>query len=459
MLDEPTNHLDLEGILWLEELLDDAECAVMVVTHDRLFLEEVTTRIVELSSAYPEGTFEVAGPYSLFLERRAEFLESQAKQEQSLAGKVRQDIAWLQRGAKARRTKAKGRIQDAAVRMDELAELKRRNAPTKAAAIDFNATGRQTRNLLVAKGIAKSFGGRPLFKDLDLTLSPGTRVGLLGPNGSGKTSLIKILTGELDPDAGHIRRADGLRCVTFTQRRAELDRTVKLRNALCPIGDTIFYRDRSIHVTTWAKQFLFRVDQLNVPVGDLSGGEQARIMIADLMRKPADLLILDEPTNDLDIPSLEVLEQSLEEFPGSVLLVTHDRFMLERLSTVLLGLDGQGESRQFASLSQWAAWQKASDDRATESLKVSQPTKPSVAKAAPVPARKLTYNEQREWDQMESKIHAAEAAVAELEKRMNDPDLLADHRKLQEHCRTLEAQQAEVARLYDRWAALEAKQK
>ena len=457
MLDEPTNHLDLEGILWLEDFLDDAPFGVVVVTHDRYFLEEVTERIVELNAVYPDGTLAVDGPYSQFLESRAAFLEAQANQEANLTGRVRQDIAWLLRGARARRTKAKGRIQSATQRMEVLADLKRRNAPPRTAGIEFNATGRRTRNLLVAEGIAKSLGGRPLFSGVDLTLSPGSCLGLLGPNGSGKTTLINVLTGRLEPDAGVVKRAASLRIAMFSQGRAELDRRQQLRRALCPDGDTVIVRGEGVHVSSWARKFLFRSDQLDVAVGELSGGEQARILIAELMRQPADLLILDEPTNDLDIPSLEVLEESLEEFPGAVLLVTHDRFMLDRLSTQVLGLDGRGGAKLLADVSQWLAAQEAD---AALAGKATPPARPAArAAAAGERPGRLTYNEQREWDQIETKIQSAEARAAELEQRMNSPELLADHKELHEHYRRLEAVQAEVVALYERWAALEAKLK
>jgi ATP-binding cassette subfamily F protein uup len=440
LLDEPTNHLDLEGILWLEDLLDESPMGVVVVTHDRYFLEESATRIVELSRAYPQGTFAVDGSYSDFLERRADFLAAQAHQEQALASQVRTDIAWLRRGAKARRTKAKGRIYESGQRMEELAKIKDRNAPQRAAAIDFAATGRRTRNLMVAKGIAKKMDDRALFSDLDITLGPGMRLGLVGPNGSGKTTLIKVLTGELAPDAGILKTADNLRVATFTQRRDELDRSQELREALCPTGDTFFFRERAIHVKTWASKFLFRSDQLNVPVGDLSGGEQARILIANLMRQPADILVLDEPTNDLDIGSLEVLEQSLAEFPGAVLLVTHDRYMLDRLSTDVLGLDGRGGHRMVGSYAQWIAAQDAqrqADDAARASATRKPVAVPSAATSTGRP-KKLSFNEQREWDQIESRIQGAEARVNELEKQMNEPALLADHEKLRVHCVQLE---------------------
>jgi ATP-binding cassette subfamily F protein uup len=463
LMDEPTNHLDVEGILWLEEMLEDAPFALIVVTHDRCFLEDVCTRVLELSTAYPEGTFTVQGPYSEFLRRKAEFLEAQQQQQVALASKVRRDIEWLSRGAKARRTKAKGRIEASHDRMAELAELQRRNTPQKAAEIDFAATGRKTKNIVVAKGIAKSLGGRELFRGLDLTLSPGMRLGLIGSNGSGKTTLIRLLSGKLEPDAGSITRAEGLRVVTFTQQREELDRKQSLRDALSPIGDTVHYNGRSLHVVSWAERFLFRRDQFNTAVGDLSGGEQARILIARLMLQPADLLILDEPTNDLDIPSLEVLEESLEEFPRAVVLVTHDRFMLERLATDVLGLDGRGNARSFASYHQWQRWweeeqENREPEQAAKPAKPQAEATPVVAAAAAPAKKKLSYKEQRELETMEANILAAEERVKELEAKTHDPAVASDHRKLTELYTQLGEATAKVSQLYNRWAELEAKQ-
>src|SRR5207249_2209902 len=193
------------------------------------------------------------------------------------------------------------------------------------------------------------------FSGLDVALAPGTKLGLLGPNGSGKSTLLRVLAGELPPDAGTVARADGLRTVVFEQGRAALDPSATLRRALCPGGDTVVYRDRPLHVMAWAKQFLFRPEQLDVPVGDLSGGEQARVRIAQLMLRPADLLLLDEPANDLDIPALEVLEDSLAEFPGALVLISHDRELLDRLCTAVVGLDGRGGAAGYGSVGQWLA--------------------------------------------------------------------------------------------------------
>src|SRR6267142_241523 len=354
LMDEPTNHLDVEGILWLEDLLTERSRAFLVVSHDRYFLEHVATRMLELNRAYPDGLLPAEGRYSEFLARRDEFLRGQAAYQESLANTVRREIEWLRRGAKARSTKAKGRIKEAARLIDELQDRRARGV-TATAGIDFVSSQRRTRRLLAARGLTKSLGGRRLVTGLDLVLTPGTRVGLIGPNGSGKTTLLSMLSGELPADAGVVERADGLRLVRFTQERDGLDPAQSLRRALAPEGDAVVWQGRSVHVASWAKRFLFRPEQLEVPVGRLSGGEQARILIARLMREPADLLILDEPTNDLDIPTLEVLEDSLAEFEGGLVLVTHDRFMLERVSTVILALDGAGGTATFADYAQWEA--------------------------------------------------------------------------------------------------------
>jgi ABC transport system ATP-binding/permease protein len=358
LMDEPTNHLDVEGILWLEGVLSERARAFLVVSHDRYFLEHVATRMLELNGAYPDGLFESEGRYSEFLARRDEFLRGQAAYQETLANTVRREIEWLRRGAKARSTKAKGRIKEAGRLIEELEKSRARGA-TATAGIDLASTQRRTRRLLVARGLTKSLGGRRLVSHLDLVVTPGTRVGLIGPNGSGKTTLLNLLAGALPPDAGEIERADDLRIVRFEQERGSLDPTQSLRRALAPEGDAVTWQGRRVHVASWAKRFLFRPEQLEVPVGRLSGGEQARILIARLMRDPADLLILDEPTNDLDIPTLEVLEDSLAEFDGGLVLVTHDRFMLERVSTLILALDGAGATATFADYAQWEAARRA----------------------------------------------------------------------------------------------------
>ncbi len=316
ILDEPTNHLDLEGIVWLEEAVK-AVNSCLVVTHDRYFLENVATRMVELNRIYPQGTLQVSGNYSFFLEKREDALEAQAKQQDALATVVKREIEWLRRGAKARTGKSKARTSSALQLIDELSATNERSR-TGTAKIDFTPSDRKTKRLIEAEGIAKSMGGRRLFHGLNLTLSPGLRVGLVGANGSGKSTLLKIIEGSLAPDEGEVRRADRLQIVSFAQDRGvHLDPEISLRRTLAPDADMVIYRDRLVHVAGWAKRFLFREDQLDMPVARLSGGERARLAIARLMLMPADVLLLDEPTNDLDIPTLEALEDSLTEFTGA----------------------------------------------------------------------------------------------------------------------------------------------
>lgn len=456
LLDEPTNHLDLEGILWLEELLAGARFAFLLVSHDRYFLENATNRVVELNATYADGYLSSVGSYADFLQKRETYLSAQAAEQQAVASRVRREIEWLRRGAKARTTKAKGRIQQAGRMMEDLAALKERNADRGSVALEFNATDRQTRKMLVLKDTSKTMGDRSLFSHLNLVLSPGMKLGLLGPNGSGKTTLIRLLTGDLMPDAGEVWRAEGLRTVFFDQSRQQLDRTQTLRRALSPSGDTVYCRGESMHISGWARRFLFRLDQLDMPVSDLSGGEQSRILLAHMMRQPADLLILDEPGNDLDIPTLEILEESLSDFPGALVLVTHDRFMLDRLSTELLALDGKGGARRFVDFAQWQAFRDAQEEEETAAQKIApaRPVPESSGKA--VQARKrLTWAEQRELELMEEKVMAAEDMLHGLQKLMEDPATLADHQKLREVCTKVDVAQTTVSDLYARWQELE----
>ncbi len=453
LLDEPTNHLDLEGIQWLEELLLGVPFAFLAVSHDRYFLERVTDRVVELNPVYPEGFFSVSGSYSFFLEKRADFLEAQKAQQVALASIVRREAAFLKSNSKAQRTKSKSRIDEAYRLKDELRELNQRNTQSATAGIEFDGTGRKSKKLLEAKGLAKSFGNKLLFRDVSLLLSPGTRLGLLGSNGSGKTTLIRVLTGDLPPDEGTINHADHLRVVVFDQMREELPQDVSLRRALAGKDDSVSFGGRNVHIGSWAKRFLFRLDQLDMPVGDLSGGEQARILIARLMLRPADLLILDEPTNDLDIASLDVLEESLCEFPGAIVLVTHDRFMLDRVCTEILGLDGRGRVGRYGNCAQW---QTAQTRRAQGKNEIVAKTKSKKSKTA-ADRTVLTAGEKKELQEMEERIQEADERVNTCAQAMEDPEVAGDHVEAQRRWEELEAARNLVKALYARWEELEAK--
>jgi ATP-binding cassette subfamily F protein uup len=449
LLDEPTNHLDLEGVLWLERFLSGLQFSFLVVTHDRRFLERVTNRIIELNKRYAEGHFSSPGNYSRFLENREALFNTQAAREDSVRNIVRGEIAWLRRGAKARTTKQQARIDRAEDLMGELAELEYRNSQGRAADIDFSASERQTKRLVELAGAAKSLGGRKLFGPLDLTLGPGDKLGLLGENGSGKSTLLKLLSGELVPDWGSVRQAEDLRVVTFDQQRDRLDLSLSLRAALCPIGDHVEYQGSRIHVRGWAARFLFRQEQLEMPLRRLSGGEQSRVLIARLMLQPADLLLLDEPTNDLDLQSLEILETSMLEFPGALVLVTHDRYLLDRVSRRLLALDGKGNARFFADLSQWEAWR----DRQQESS-------PAAEKAAaPSSGKALSGRELKEWKTMEARIHEAEAQAEVARLALEDPAVATDAVELLRRQERLDASRAEISALFARWEELDARRR
>jgi ATP-binding cassette subfamily F protein uup len=448
LLDEPTNHLDVEAILWLEGLLKTEPEAFVVVSHDRYFLENIAKRMLELNKAYPGGLLQTTGTYSDLLEKRDEILANEAAYQETLANLVRREVEWLRRGAKARTTKAKARIQNAERLIDELAEGRDR-AMTFNADIDFTASQRKTRRLWSARGLEKRLGEKPIVDNLDVLLTPGTRLGVLGPNGSGKTTLLRMMIGELEPDAGTIDRAENLRVVYFEQNRESLDPNVTLKRALAPEGDSVMYQGRAIHVAGWAKRFLFRGEQLETAVSRLSGGEKARIVLARLMLQPADLLVMDEPTNDLDIPTLDVLEESLLEFPGALVLVTHDRYLLDRVSTQVLALDGRGGADYFADYSQALDAQK---------VKLA-PAPPPTANRQPPTAKpkRLGYLEQRELDGMEAAILAAEEKLAAAQRAAEDPAVASDANALQQRYTELSAAQADVDRLYARWAELEAK--
>ena len=448
LLDEPTNHLDLEGILWLENFLSREAPTSIIVSHDRYFLQHTTNRIIEMDSAYPKGTFAIDGSYSFFLSKKEEFLQGQLQQERSLATKARRETEWLRQGVKARTTKSQARIDDAHELLQEHAAVRKRNQQ-KRTDLAFSATERETRKLLVAKNLSKEVGDRELFRHLEFTLSPGTRMGLMGPNGSGKTTLLRLLAGESMPDQGTLKRADGLQTVYFDQHRAQLPLNLSLRDALSPKGDYVTFQGREIHVNGWCKRFLFSPDLLDLPIGKLSGGERARISIAHLMLQPADLLLLDEPTNDLDIPTLETLEESLMEFPGAVVLITHDRCMLDRLCNVLIALGDPDKNESYSDFSQWEA-----------SLKKAAPaaSKPKQERA-PSTKQQLSYAEQKEYGGIEKKIKTLEEEIRAHHLQLEQPELAQDPQRLSEICTAVGVAEAKIEQLYLRWEELEKKLK
>lgn len=460
LLDEPTNHLDLGGIEWLESSLSGAPFACVVVSHDRYFLENVTTETIELNRAYPQGILRVNGPYSEFLEKKEAFQEAQTKRQETLSNRVRTEIDWLRRGPKARATKAKARIGKANSLIAELAEITARNR-TAVTSIEFSQTERQSKRLIELEGVSFRTADTTLFSGIDFAVTAGMRLGLVGENGSGKTTLLRLLLGELPPAEGMVRRANALRTVYFDQNRP-LPEGVTLRRALSPDSDSVIYQDRTIHVASWAARFLFSGEQLNQPIERLSGGERARVLIARLMLEPADVLLLDEPTNDLDIPTLEVLEESLLEFRGAMVLVTHDRYLLDRVSTTVLGLDGRGNAGSFANYAQWESWQKEVARSSTagqrEIRSHAQPEPTSLLTTEPPGTKKkLSYLDAREFAGIEQRIHTAEETLALARRALEDPAIATHATELQLALLQEEQARQAVDALYLRWAELEAK--
>jgi ATP-binding cassette subfamily F protein uup len=453
LLDEPTNHLDFAGIRWLETVLEAGTFATVVVSHDRYLLERVAGELVELNRIYEEGLLRVKGNYSAFLQAREDYARAQGRLQESLSNRVRNEIEWLRRGPKARGTKARARIETAKELINELADLNARPR-VSTAGIDFVGTERRTTQLIELDDVECSIEGRRLFSPIRMMIQPGMRVGLVGPNGSGKTTLLRIIRGEIAPSRGRIRRADALRTVYFDQNR-ELDPDVSLKRTLAPDSDSVVYQDRVIHVASWASRFLFSSDALNQPVGRLSGGERARVLIAQLMLQPADVLLLDEPTNDLDIPTLEVLEDALMEFRGAFLLVTHDRYLMDRVSTVVLGLDGLGHAELFADTAQCDAWQSQQEGivDATPPPKT-VPMPPSGQSNA---KRKLSYLEAREFAGLEERLTQAEEILRASQASLQDPAIASDGPRLLAASADVEKAQALVDELYARWVELDAK--
>ena len=452
LLDEPTNHLDLEGIEWLEEVLSRGAFAAVTVSHDRYFLEATSNEIVELNRAYAGGLFRVKAGFSRFLEERQAYFEAQSRQEQALRNRVRTEIEWLRRGPKARTTKSKARIHAAEAMIGELTEIGARGA-AGTAGIDFSASDRKTRRLVEFADVRCDVAGRTLFSGLNFALTAGSRVGLIGPNGSGKTTLLRLLRGEMAPAFGQVRRADALQMVHLSQMR-QLDEEQTLRRALAPEGDAVIFEGRQVHVASWASRFLFRAEQLNQPVKNLSGGERARVLIARLMLQPADVLLLDEPTNDLDLPTLEVLEENLLAFKGAMMLVSHDRFLLNRVTTSVLGLDGQGGIGQFADYTQWEDW--IADRRENRITPTLVETKTPVERGNSR-RKKLSYLEAREFAGIEERIAASDSRLRAAQMQVENPDIATDASALQQALDELAAAKRENEALYERWTELSEK--
>ncbi|MEO5768269.1 MAG: ABC-F family ATP-binding cassette domain-containing protein [Polyangia bacterium] len=459
LLDEPTNHLDVDSILWLERLLASARFATVTVTHDRLFLQRVANRILELDRRNAGGILDVDGDYATYVDRKAEAMANQERREETLQNTLRRETEWLRRGPKARSTKQEARIQRAGALAAEVATLEARNR-ISSVDLDFQsgdvAGGPRPKRLIEARGITKKFGDRLVFGDVNVFIGPRTRLGLLGPNGCGKSTLLRVLTGEDTPTTGDVLRADGLKVAYFDQNRDSLDPTRSVADTVCPDGDFVQFRGMRQHRHGYLERFLFRSEQISQPVGRLSGGEQSRLVIARLMLQPANVLVLDEPTNDLDMQTLTVLEDALASFDGAVLLVTHDRYFLDQVTTQILAFHTrpgeEGQVTPMVGLAQWEAWHVSQSPARAGSAK----QKRGGGDAGPPnKKKKLAFKDQQDWNTIEARILTAEAMVSALEAESATPEVASNAARLMELESQKGAARAEVERLYARWAELE----
>jgi ATP-binding cassette subfamily F protein uup len=445
-LDEPTNHLDADAILWLEARLAAWPGALLLVTHDRYFLDRVATRILEIDRGQ---AYAYEGGYTRFLEQQADRLAEESQREQARRSFIRNELDWIRRGPQARTTKQKARIDrfDAAVAAAPTSEEKRSGPMT----LRLPTGGRLGKTILEFKDLGKSLGGKRLFSRLDLILKPGDRIGIVGPNGVGKTTLVRTLLGELKPDEGEVVAGINTRFAYLDQSRAELDPEETVLHAVAEGNDHVFLDEGPVHVRTFLRMMLFDDRFADTPVGTLSGGERNRVQLAKLLRRGGNLLVLDEPTNDLDLVTLGVLEEALVEFPGCALIVSHDRWFLDKVATGILAFEGNGRVVFYeGDYSSYLAKRPARDVR---------PAAPKVEKpvAAPKPqARKLSFKEKKELELIEQQILDAETRVETLQAELNDPTIYkARAAEVPSLVAGLDAARAEVERLYARWQELE----
>jgi len=453
MLDEPTNHLDADTVDWLEEELDKLPGSLLLVTHDRYFLDGLVDRIVEIQPG--EGVVSYPGNYEAYVEQKLVAQENASVAQHKRERWIAQEVAWLRKGPEARRTKSKARID----RARKLMEEKGFQRP-KVAGLQVMQAPRLGHTVIEAEDVRKSYGERNVLKGVNLLLQRGERVGLVGPNGVGKTTFLRVLLGEMPPDSGKVVIGKNTKVAYYDQTRASLDPEQTVYEAASPRGDDwVELGDQRVALRDYLDDLLFPVPMQRMKVKALSGGERNRLLLARLFLEGANVLVLDEPTNDLDIVTLNILEGLLLNFTGSVLLVTHDRYFLDKVATSILAFEGDGKVVRYeGNFAMYRRLKEQAQARAAAS------PAPSAKKAEPVPqaeakqARKpgkLSYKEQRELDGMESAIEAAETRKAELEAQLVDPSVYSSASKAAEVQRELGVTAAEVERLYARWQELQ----
>ena len=457
LLDEPTNHLDFDGILWLQNMLIESRCTLVVITHDRRFLDEVATRIVELDRG---RLYSFPGNFSQWQARKAEMLEAELQQQAKFDKFLAQEEVWIRKGVQARRTRDEGRVRRLEQLRRERAERRERAGNVRMAVAEGSRSGKLVAEL---ENVSHQYGHHVIVKDLSTTIMRGDRIGLIGPNGAGKTTLLRIILGELTPTSGSVRHGTNLTVGYFDQMRSRLDEDATLAETINPGSEWVEIGDQRKHVMSYLEDFLFSPARSQSPVSSLSGGERARLALARLFARPTNVLVLDEPTNDLDIETLELLEELVQDYSGTVLLVSHDRTFLDNVVTQTLAAEGEGKWREYVGgYDDWLAQrEETAPPAAARPATPTQTAEPKPAQPRPRSGRsssRLSNWEAKELETLPDSIAEVEARQEALTAELSDPDLYQKNPErageINEELATLEQK---LEDLFDRWEALEAK--
>jgi ABC transport system ATP-binding/permease protein len=451
LLDEPTNHLDIDAIAWLEEFLADYAGAVLFVTHDRAFLQALATRIVELDrgqlTSWP-------GAYATYLRRKEEAVANEAVQQDKFDRKLAEEEAWLRQGIKARRTRNEGRVRALLAMREERAARREQIGTVRLQVEQAEQSGKL---VFEARGVAKAYDGRPVVSDFSTRIMRGDRIGLIGPNGAGKTTLLRLLLGEIPPDTGEVRHGANVQVAYYDQQRERLDPQRTVFDTIGEGNDTVTANGRTRHVHAYLRDFLFSNERARSPVNALSGGERNRLLLARLFTRPANVLVLDEPTNDLDLETLELLEAQLVEWPGTLLLVSHDRVFLDNVVTSTFAFEGDGRVGEYVG--GYADWQRQAGATA-KPTRDDQPAKQPAPPPEPPRSqpRRLSYKEQRELESLPARIEALESEQRALNATIAGPDFYKTPAEMINNTLArIDALQHELTAAYTRWDELESR--
>lgn len=453
LLDEPTNHLDLESIVWLEEFLSKTnDIAFLIVTHDRRFLQNTCQIIFDLDPQLPNGLLRTNGPYSSHIESKMMLLEGQKHLEEKRRNTMMREKEWLARGPQARLTKQKARIERAYELIDEVSDLETKNAK-KSLDLDFGNNAKSPKKLIEAVKISKTYNNKNLFHDFSVMIRPSHRYGLIGPNGSGKSTLLKCLIGQIPVDSGSVFVNDDIEISYFEQGKDQIDLKQSVLKVICPEGDYVHFQGKPVFARSYLSRFYFRPQQMDMPASQLSGGELSRLILAKMMLKQAHVLILDEPTNDLDVETLEALSDCLDEFNGAVILVSHDRYFMDQNCDVIWAFDMATQSiLTFADTNQWESWFKQ-NKKNTKSSDGKNTAKSSNQRQG------LSYKEKLEFEKIESIISEEENRLKTLQGELGLPETQSNYTRLTELTNSIADVENKIEQLFSRWDELTQKNK